>query len=69
CHEHIISCVEKRLSLPEFYTADEVFTTGTMGELTRVRQIDGRDIISKTDESVLERLKAHFQAMVGIMTS
>ncbi|MEL6358024.1 MAG: aminotransferase class IV, partial [Bacteroidota bacterium] len=69
CHENSISCVEKRLSLTDFYTADEVFTTGTMGELTRVRQIDGRDIISKTDESVLERLKAHFQAMVGIMTS
>jgi len=36
--------VEKRISLTEMYTADEVFTTGTMGELTPVREIDGRII-------------------------
>ena len=36
--------VEKRISLTEAYTADEVFTTGTMGELTPVREIDGRII-------------------------
>ena len=35
---------EKRLSLVDFYTADEVFTTGTMGELTPVVAIDGRKI-------------------------
>jgi branched-subunit amino acid aminotransferase/4-amino-4-deoxychorismate lyase len=36
------SCVERRISLAEFHAADEVFTTGTMGELTPVREIDGR---------------------------
>jgi branched-subunit amino acid aminotransferase/4-amino-4-deoxychorismate lyase len=36
--------VEKRISLVEFHTADEVFTTGTMGELTPVKEIDGRTI-------------------------
>lgn len=36
--------VERRISLVEFYTADEVFTTGTMGELTPVLEIDGRQI-------------------------
>ena len=36
--------VERRLSLAEFHAADEVFTTGTMGELTPVVQIDGRRI-------------------------
>jgi hypothetical protein len=35
---------ERRLSLAEFHTADEVFTTGTMGELTPVYEIDGRRI-------------------------
>jgi len=35
---------EKRISLTEFYVADEVFTTGTMGELTPVVSIDGRVI-------------------------
>lgn len=39
-----IPCEEKNLSLVDFYTADEAFTTGTMGELTAVRQIDGRMI-------------------------
>ncbi len=34
----------KRSSLTEFYTADEVFTTGTMGELSHVVEIDGRVI-------------------------
>lgn len=35
---------EANLSLTEFYTADEVFTTGTVGELSPVREIDGRVI-------------------------
>lgn len=35
---------EKRCSLTEFYTADEVFTTGTMGELSHVIAIDERVI-------------------------
>ncbi|XP_026450025.1 branched-chain-amino-acid aminotransferase-like protein 2 [Papaver somniferum] len=33
---------ERRISLSEFHTADEVWTTGTMGELTPVVMIDGR---------------------------
>ena len=36
--------VERRISLAEFHSADEVFTTGTMGELTPVTEIDGRKI-------------------------
>lgn len=35
---------ERRISLSEFHTADEVWTTGTMGELTPVVKIDGRII-------------------------
>ena len=35
---------EKNLSITELYTADEVFTTGTMGELTPVLLADGRTI-------------------------
>jgi protein-lysine N-methyltransferase EEF2KMT len=38
------SVIVRRLSLAEFHTADEVFTTGTMGELTPVTCIDGRTI-------------------------
>jgi len=33
---------EKNLSLTELYSADEAFTTGTMGELTPILEADGR---------------------------
>ena len=33
---------EKNLSLTEVYTSDELFATGTMGELTRIVEVDGR---------------------------
>jgi branched-chain amino acid aminotransferase group I len=39
-----IPAAEKNLSLTELYTADEVFTTGTMGELTPILLADGREI-------------------------
>ena len=35
-----IKALEKNLSLTEFYTADEVFASGTMGELTPVTEIE-----------------------------
>ena len=35
---------ERNVSLTELYSADEVFTTGTMGELTPVLEADGRTI-------------------------
>ncbi|MEM9528083.1 MAG: aminotransferase class IV [Bacteroidota bacterium] len=63
CRDNDIPCVEKRLSLTEFYTADEVFTTGTMGELTKVASIDGRAIVPKKADSVLAKLKELFRAL------
>lgn len=39
-----INAIEKDLTLVEFYNADEVFATGTMGELTPIVEIDGRQI-------------------------
>ncbi len=44
CREHGIPLVEKNLSLTEVYTADEAFTTGTMGALAPVLEVDGRRI-------------------------
>ncbi|MEE8138787.1 MAG: branched-chain-amino-acid transaminase [Thermoanaerobaculia bacterium] len=35
---------ERRLTLSELYTADEMFTTGTVGELAPVLEVDGRRI-------------------------
>ena len=60
CEQSNISCREKQLSITEFYIADEVFVTGTMGELTRVSEIDGRSIINKANESLLDRIAANF---------
>lgn len=37
-----IQSQEARISLSELYSADEVFISGTMGEITPVRTIDGR---------------------------
>lgn len=44
CAEQDIPAEERNLSLTEVYTADEVFTSGTMGELTPVLEADGRSI-------------------------
>lgn len=44
CRQEGIPAVERNLSLTELYTADEVFTSGTMGELTPVLEADGRVI-------------------------
>ena len=55
-HHNGIPCHEKDLSLVEFYNADEVFATGTMGELTPIVEIDGRKIESETGSDIREQL-------------
>jgi branched-chain amino acid aminotransferase len=64
CADKNIPVEERNLSLTEFYTADEVFATGTMGELTPVHEIDGRSIINKSGKHVLELLRKHFHALI-----
>ncbi len=44
CREHGIECHERDISLTEVYRADEVFCTGTMGELVPVLEVDARRI-------------------------
>ncbi len=44
CADNGIDAVERNLSLTELYSADEAFTTGTMGELTPIVEADGRRI-------------------------
>ena len=46
----------KNISIAEFYNADEVFTTGTMGELTPVYEIDGRVIQNRSNSTIREQL-------------
>ena len=57
---------EKNLSLTEFYNADEVFTTGTMGELTPVREIDGRPVVNKGTGELLGKLQAQFRTKIPV---
>jgi len=54
----------RRLSLTEVYTADEMFTTGTMGELVAVYEVDGRTIGDGTEGPVTTRLKQLYAAKV-----
>jgi branched-chain amino acid aminotransferase len=44
CKANAIPYLEKDLSLAEIYRADEMFCTGTMGELAPVIRVDGRMI-------------------------
>lgn len=48
CKREKIDIMEEDLTLSQFYNANGVFATGTMGELTPVVEIDGRSI-SKED--------------------
>jgi branched-chain amino acid aminotransferase group I len=41
---NLIALVERNITLSEVYAADEIFTTGTMGELAPVLEVDGRTI-------------------------
>ena len=51
-----IRALERDLSLVDFYNADEVFATGTMGELTPLVEIDGRVITNSTKTSIRKQL-------------
>lgn len=48
---------ERNVSLSEVYTAAEVFTTGTMGELSPVLEVDGRVIGSGSAGEITRRLQ------------
>jgi len=55
-----LPCDVGDFSLTEFYTADEVFSTGTMGGLVPVLAIDGRAIGDGGPGPVTQRLMAGF---------
>jgi branched-chain amino acid aminotransferase len=60
CRENGIACAERDVSLMEFYRADEVFCTGTMGELAPVKVIDGRTVGAEWPGAMTKRLSALF---------
>src|SRR5438046_978057 len=60
CRAHAIPHQEKDLSLTEVYRADELFCSGTMGELAPVVQVDGRPIAEGRIGPMTRRLTALF---------
>lgn len=64
CRKNNIEIIEKDISVTEMYNADEVFTTGTMGELARVNEIDNRKIENKGE--VLKQLQSLFRKMTEL---
>ena len=51
---------ERNISISEVYSADEMFTTGTMGELSPVLEVDGRTIGNGASGPLTQRLQALF---------
>ena len=64
CKNNNIPIVEQDISVTELYNADEVFTTGTMGELARVNEIDNRKIENKG--GVLIQLQSLFKKLTEV---
>ena len=52
-----LRAAEKNVSLTEVYTADEVFTTGTMGGLAPVLEVDGRMVGNGSRGPITSRLQ------------
>lgn len=64
CNQLDIHCEEKNISLTELYNADEVFASGTMGEITPIHSIDGRKIGRKHNLSFTSRIQEAFHALI-----
>lgn len=58
CRRHHIACEVRDMSLYEVHTADEMFCTGTMGELAPVTRVDGRVIGDGSIGAMTVRLSA-----------
>jgi branched-chain amino acid aminotransferase len=63
CATHHLVHGERDLSLTEFYRADELFCTGTMGELAPVIELDGRQMGDGQIGPVTRRLMGLFQSL------
>ncbi len=63
CRAHEISHEEADLTTTEVYRADEMFCTGTMGELAAVTRVDGRTIGDGEVGPMTARLTRLFTAL------
>ncbi len=65
CAEHGVPHEVRDISPAEIYRADEIFCTGTMGELAGVTIVDGRTIGSGAVGPVTQRLTALFRELTS----
>ncbi len=65
CEKHGIAHRERNISLPEVYRADEMFCTGTMGELAPVVKVDGRTIGDARIGRMTTRLSDYFRELTA----
>ena len=63
CRRHGIARAERDFSLTDVYAADEMFCTGTMGELAAVTKVDGRQIGAGMVGPMTRRLSELFQRL------
>ena len=61
CREHSIPHQVGDISLTQVYRADEMFCTGTMGEITPVAEVDGRVIGSGKPGPEVQRISELFR--------
>ena len=64
CADDGINCHQTEISQTEIYRADEMFCTGTMGELAAVTEVDGRPIGDGQPGPMTRRLSELFRARV-----
>ncbi|HSR51906.1 MAG TPA: branched-chain-amino-acid transaminase [Acidobacteriota bacterium] len=62
---HDIPLEERNVSLSEAYRADEMFTTGTMGELSPVLEVDGRIIGGGSIGPLTRRLQTLYSQLTS----
>jgi branched-chain amino acid aminotransferase len=65
CQNNGIACAEQDLSLTDIYRCDELFCTGTIGELTPVIEVDGRQIGDGKVGKITARLEGLFKELTG----
>jgi branched-chain amino acid aminotransferase len=66
CRANAIPCREMDLMLEDVFAADEMFCTGTMGELAGVIQLDGRTIRGGEIGPTTQRLSALFAERTAV---
>lgn len=65
CRDHGIPVREKAFTLPDVYSADEAFVTGTFGGLTPAVEVDGRTIGAGERGAMTKRLARWYQQAVA----